>query len=172
MRERIREVLGRPLSELVVPGDRAAAEDPSALRRWAVAAHDREALERWGLPVAEECGLVSNIHEGERPEELADGRRYYGLGLWLDVEVAAAIPSGQVWGVPLTSWRPSARFINSSISVYVDAAWRWYWVLGIVNSEDSVERWSCLRDFFGFIADRDPGVAQRRCLWHEVLLSD
>ncbi|MFE3876701.1 SUKH-4 family immunity protein [Kitasatospora sp. NPDC059146] len=171
MRDRAREILARPQAELVVPTDRTAVEDPLALNRWLVPARDRAALERWGLPLIERYGLVSNIHAGERPDELEDGRGYYGLGIWLDLELAAAVPSGQVWGIPLTQWRQSDVFVNSSISGLIDSAWRWYWISGIINSADSIDRYACLRDLFEFIVKRDADVAaQRHSLWREVLL--
>lgn len=173
MRERTREILNQPLGEVVVSADQAMAADLTLLDQWSVPPGDRKALAQWGLPLLEDYRLVANLQEEVEPAETDDGRRYYSLGTWLDFEVVAASPSGEVWGIPLTNWRPASYFINSSITGFIESAWRWYRISRVVNAEDSVERYGCLRDFFDFIATHDPTVTERQdSLWREVLLSD
>lgn len=171
MRERTRGILNQPLREVVILADQAMAADLTLLDQWSVPPGDRKALAQWGLPLLEDYRLVANLQEEVEPVETDDGRRYYGLGAWLDFEVVAASPSGEVWGIPLINWRPASYFINSSIAGFIESAWRWYWISRVVNAEDSVERYGCLRDFFDFIAAHDPSVAERQdSLWREVLL--
>lgn len=173
MLERTREILNQPLGVVVVSADQATAADLTVMNQWSVPPGDRKALAQWGLPLLEDYRLVANIQEEIAPTETDDGRKFYSLGTWLDFEVVAASPSGEVWGLPLTDWRPAGYFINSSIAGFVESAWRWYRISRVVNSEDSVERYECLRVFFDFISARDiKVVAHRNSLWREVLMGD
>lgn len=171
--DRTREILEQPLGMVVVPADQAMSTDLAALDRWSVPSSDRKALAQWGLPILEQYELVANIQEEATPVENESGWKYYSLGAWINFEITAASPSGEVWGVPLTNWDRTDYFINSSIANFIEMAWRWYQISTVVNSEDSVDCYACLHHLFDFIVARDPRVASSdNSLWREILLSD
>lgn len=174
MREQVREVLELPLGELVM----LAGPDAAGLKReahedqWAVPDGDRDALERWGVPRRAGYSLVSDTSQSAILREDQDGRQYYRLGEWMDFEVVAYSPSGEVWGKPLTSWHSDEYLINSTLAGYVDATWRYHYLYPIFTSEESNDYFSCVLEFFDRIAECDPRVREyRHSLWHYVLLT-
>lgn len=158
-REAVADILTRPLDALVVATDRVVAP-AEVVDAWSIDSTDRQALVRWGLPLLEEGRLIPNIQDGVVPEIATGMGDYYGLGLFFDYEIGVDPVAGEVIGIPIEEVMPGSSFINSSVTLFVEAAWRWYWVLKEVRElRFDIEQYDLIDDFLEFVVRIDGRVA-------------
>ncbi|MCF2525735.1 SUKH-4 family immunity protein [Yinghuangia soli] len=163
-------MLKRPLADLVVPAEQTLP-DPEALGGWKIPEIDRLSLARWGLPVMGRVNFDACISRAVVPRCSDQGRAYFSLGTWIGLEIAVDVPSGAVWGLSSDGWHRDNYYINSSVSLLVDFAWRWYWVSQIEDDELGGDYYESCHLFLDAVASEDPDVKSRRhSLWRAVVL--
>lgn len=165
----VAEVLRRPLADLVAPADQALP-DLTVLAEWEIPEADRLALARWGLPIIERIGFDSRISRDASPAR-AKGCAYFSLGSWIGLEIVAIRPSGEVWGFSNNDRYRDDYYINASIVLFVDFAWRWYWVSQIEDDDFENDYYESRQLFLDFISAADSNVKeQRHSLWRAVVI--
>lgn len=153
----IADIMARPVDDLVDPAGQVRGSD-EIIENWDIPADDRAALIRCGLPAMREIRIVPDIQTGTAPAVELDGRRLYSLGTWGNLEIAAIAETGEVWGLPLVDWLPAPIFINSSVSKFVDIAWRWYWAWRVLKDMDGIEVFEVQRALLASIVRVDEKV--------------
>ncbi|MFC8827593.1 SUKH-4 family immunity protein [Streptomyces sp. NPDC057137] len=116
---------------------------------WRVSDQGKLALSSYGLPPARRDGLMgvaADFQESGELESGADGVRFYALGRYGSAKLVAVEDDGCILAVPersevhpgLKSRCPlgiPAISVNASIDLFVECAWRWYWIVPLLADE-------------------------------------
>lgn len=167
-RRAVAEILAKPVALLVVPADAVTARREQ-VEGWGLEDADLNALVKFGVPIVDEKYFVGNIQLGDAPEIVNQGRRYYSLGMYVDDEIGIDADDGTVWGVPLEAVRP-CFYANTSVALYVDISWRWYWVrrelLPLLND---IEQYDLIDDFRSYAQSVDSRALENESsLWRRI----
>lgn len=166
---RVAEILSKPTALLVVPTD-AIRATRDQVERWKLNDADMSALVEWGVPVIDERYFIGNIQLGDAPEIEYRGSRYYSIGMYVDDEIGIDANDGAVWGIPQEGDRPRF-YVNSSVALYVDISWHWYWVrqeaLSLLND---VEQYDLIDDFRDYAQSVDSqAFSNDSSLWRRIV---
>ncbi|WP_285612562.1 SUKH-4 family immunity protein [Actinokineospora globicatena] len=164
-------VLTRPVRDLVVL-DQRRVPTPGVLAAWDLPEVHTRALTDWGVPNMPDDFLS--------PAALTDPAAL----AWDDLVELATLPvmDGRV-GLDLSTGevryrRPSGYegMVNSSVGQFLEVAWRWYWLIEVLdyeNFDEFVDEDSELM-FFDFLRCADPLSLEdeRGTLWGNQLEDD
>lgn len=102
--------------------------------------------------------MYGDVQPGSAPTVTAGIKQLYGLGLLLNLEVGADPETGFVRGVSELAGTPDS-FVNSSVTKFVEVAWRWYWAFHEIKQlRYDIEQYDLLRDFLAFVVKLDEAV--------------
>ncbi|UBU12523.1 SUKH-4 family immunity protein [Nonomuraea gerenzanensis] len=145
----IGRILAADLGSLTGNG-RFSAMPPSSLHAWSLPEPDKAALSAYGLPGPRTDGLygvTGDFQPSGEPELTQDGARFYRLGGYAGVRHLAEEGTGRVvLPVPTSAEvhpQLAARFpdrrtfkpVNSSVTAWVECAWRWHWLVPLITEQ-------------------------------------
>ncbi|MFD7163659.1 SUKH-4 family immunity protein [Streptomyces violascens] len=169
--EAVAQALSQPI-DLLAAADGPAVAETGDVSAWQLPAQDKTALAHWGVPLLEECRLVPHIQQGAMPELDVRGQKFYALGLFANHEIGVLPSAGEVWAIPADPALPKV-FINSSVTLFVETTWRWYWTWKELDAlRADIEQYDVLDAFLAFATTRDPRVgAAEPSLWPGLIQS-
>ncbi|MGW2557651.1 SUKH-4 family immunity protein [Streptomyces sp. NPDC001514] len=167
--------------------------------RWNLPTADIESLMSWGLPLLSVYGEPSHLPSADFQSELEpvvnlsaapgaagagdlgrsriSGPMGYRLATSSRRLYAASEREGAVFAIATQTSSPVA-LVNTSVTAFVECAWRWWRALDIVGpleDEDDETYWWCLERFAAWAVDVDPGAKTRSTVelswWESVALS-
>ncbi|MFI6098072.1 SUKH-4 family immunity protein [Lentzea sp. NPDC051213] len=209
-RAEILRILAAGLGELI-EGESPVAAPPIALTGWEIPEGDREALGLYGLPGErsdELMGVVGEFQDGVAPGLGSVTTRFYRIGNFGSATLGAVAGLGSVFAMPanapihpqlahLSANEQKDVLVNSSLSSFVDCAWRWHRLVGVLAEQEvaagqaEVAAWRAVKDeskraaipdFYGAclelsrmvhgdFAGRDPeAISPDDSFWSEVIL--
>ena len=164
--------------ERVVERSGRGARASAVVDSWRLPLADRWALMRWGVPIHDDpaesaAQLVGHVQSNLLPAIEARGFKAYRLARAQRFTICALEESGAVLGIP-DDGAHEARFVNSSIVRFLDAAWRWGGVRKVlVQMQDSEQLSGDLCAFADYVHRLDPLIdrAARHSWWRSVVRS-
>ncbi|GGX82262.1 SUKH-4 family immunity protein [Streptomyces fructofermentans] len=209
-RAEILRILAADLGELI-EGESPTAAPPIALTSWEIPEGDREALGAYGLPGQrsdELMGVVGEFQDGAAPALGHATTRFYRIGSFGSATLGSMTGRGSVFTMPtkapshpqlahLNASDQKEALVNSSLSIFVDCAWRWHRLVGVLAEQEvaagqaEVAAWRAAKDESERVAipdfrgarlelsrmvhkdfvRRDPGaISPDDSFWSEVIL--
>ena len=162
--------LSAPLDELVV-SDVQVKPEPGQTDGWRLPEADLAALNTFGLPVVTPSGFTPAIQPEPEPRIVDEGRSMYELVTMAQENLAAVEGEGTVLGIP-GQLELGTGYVNASVALFVDTAWRWYGVntalralpLDEVTFQRLGQFWTRVREADPTV-DLDPSIS----LWHGLV---
>ena len=149
---RSRDYLHRPISELIVP-EAQVLVPAEAVREWLVDPAGLRAYTTWGLPTVGTGQLVPDPQPARHPGG-HNGEDAYKLATEWAQPIGVLAGSGHL--VRLDETHP--LFVNSTLEAFVEAAWRYLWLIREEGGHADDENFELLDVFLDRMRQIDPEI--------------
>ncbi|WP_405055939.1 SUKH-4 family immunity protein [Kribbella sp. NBC_01505] len=162
-RAEILRILSADLDELI-EGESSTVAPPIALTSWDIPVGGREAVRLYGLPgkrTDELMGVVGEFQDGLAPDLGNTAMPFYRIGSFGSAVLGAVAGLGSVFTMSTDApTHPQlahleareAELVNSGLSIFVDCAWRWHRLVGVLAEQEvaagqaEVAAWRAAKD--------------------------